>query len=77
MDYGVLDDGHDVQVGIGDQVGNVAVDEDFTSIETHDLVRRDTTVRASDVALKLSVFFGRSSLANASSSFWNMKGTQR
>jgi hypothetical protein len=55
MDDGIFDDGHDVHVGIGDQVRDVAVDEDFTGIETHDLVCRDTTVGASDLALKLSV----------------------
>lgn len=34
MDNGVLNDGEDVEVGGGDDVGDVAMDEDLAGLET-------------------------------------------
>lgn len=45
---GVLDDGEDVEVGLCDDVGDIAVDEDFAGGEAGDLVGWDAAVRAAD-----------------------------
>ena len=44
----VVDDGHGTQVGIGNHVGDVAVDKDIPGIQTHDLVGRNTAVTAAN-----------------------------
>ena len=46
MDDGVFNDGENVEVGGGDDVGNVAVDEDFAGLETEERGFGDTRVRA-------------------------------
>lgn len=48
--HGIVDDGHDVEVGVGDEVGDVTVDEDLACLEAHDLIGGDTAVAATDVA---------------------------
>lgn len=47
--HGVVDDGHDVQVGVGDDVGDVAVDEDLARFQAHDFIGGDAAVAAADV----------------------------
>jgi hypothetical protein len=42
---GVVDDGHDVQIDVVDEIGNVAVDEHLTWFETSDGFSGDTRVR--------------------------------
>ena len=46
MDDGVFDDGEDVEVGRCDDVGDVAVDEDFTGLEAEECGFGDTRVGA-------------------------------
>ena len=45
---GVLDDGKAVEVGMDDDVGDVAVDEELAREEADDLVGRDAAVGAAD-----------------------------
>lgn len=47
--HGIVDDGHHVEVGVGDEVGDVAVDEDLAGLQAHDLIGGDTAVAATDV----------------------------
>ena len=47
--HGVVDHGHGGKVDGGDDVGDVAVDEDLAGIEAHDFVRGDTAVGAANV----------------------------
>jgi len=49
MDDGIFNDGHDIEVGVGNEVGDIAMHENFASIESHDLVSGHTTVATSDV----------------------------
>jgi hypothetical protein len=44
--HGVIDDGHDVEVGVGHQVRDVAVDEHFARAEAGDGFGGDTRVGA-------------------------------
>ena len=46
--HGKLHDGEAVQVGVDDDVGDVAVDEEFAGEEVHDFVGGDTAVGAAD-----------------------------
>ena len=46
--HGVLDDREAVEVGVDDDVGDVAVHEDLARQEVDDLVRRDAAVGAAD-----------------------------
>ena len=46
--HGILNDAHNVEVSVDDQVGNVAVDEDLTGAQTGDLLGGDARVAASD-----------------------------
>lgn len=45
---GVVDDGHDVDVNVADEVGNVAVDKSLARLKTGDLFGRDARVTAAD-----------------------------
>ena len=45
----VIDDGHDIEVDVVDQIGYVAVNERFTRTDAHHLLRRYAAVAASDV----------------------------
>lgn len=47
--HGVVDHGHGGKVDGGDDVGDVAVDEDLAGVEAHDFVRGDTAVGAANV----------------------------
>ena len=42
--HGVVDDRHDGEVGVGNEVGDVARCEDFARPETHDLVGGDAAI---------------------------------
>ena len=44
--HGVVDDGHDVEVGVADEVGDVAVDEHFAGLEAGDGFGGDAGVGA-------------------------------
>ena len=46
--HGKLHDGEAVQVGMDDDVGDVAVDEEFAGEEVHDFVGGDAAVGAAD-----------------------------
>lgn len=45
---GVVDDGHDVEVGVADEVGDVAVDKGLAGLEAGDLLGGDAGVGAAD-----------------------------
>lgn len=45
---GVVDDGHDIEVGVADEVGDVAVDEGLAGLEAGDLLGGDARVAAAD-----------------------------
>lgn len=49
--HGVVDDAHDVEVRVADQVGDVAVRKDLAGVQAHDLVGRDAAVGASNVEI--------------------------
>jgi hypothetical protein len=48
MNYSIFNDRGRIDVGGGDYVGNVSVDEDISGGETEDCGFRDTRVRAAD-----------------------------
>lgn len=50
MSYRVVDYGHGTEIGIGDEIGDVAMHEDFPGPETHDLVGGDAAITATNVA---------------------------
>lgn len=58
--YGVVDDGHDVEVDRRHEVRDVAVDEDFAGVEAHDLVGGNSAIATPDVpaSVSLSLFDG-------------------
>ncbi len=56
--HGVLDHGEDVEIGLGDDVGDVAVDEDLTGREAGDLVGGHPAVRATDPEVFGVLLFG-------------------
>lgn len=51
VSHGIVDDGHDVEIDIGDQVGDIAVDEDLACLQAHDLIGWDTAVTASNISV--------------------------
>lgn len=55
VSHGVVDDRHDVQVDRRHEVGNVAVDEDLSGVEAHDLVGGHPAVAAADVSASVSL----------------------
>ena len=55
MHDGVFDHGHDVEVGIGDKIGDVAMHEDVAGFKTHDFVGGNAGVAAPDVSSLLLV----------------------
>lgn len=50
---GVLEDRQQVHVGVGDHVGDVAVDENLAGIQVDDLVCRHTRIRAAYIILNV------------------------
>lgn len=44
----IVDDAHNVEISVADQVGDIAVDKSLTGLEAGDLLSRDTGVAASD-----------------------------
>lgn len=46
--HGVVDDAHDVEVGVADEVGDVAVDKGLAGLEAGDLLGGDAGVAATD-----------------------------
>jgi hypothetical protein len=57
--HSIIDNGHDTQVHIIYQVGDVAVDKDFTGIQSHDLIGRYTTVATANVKVFRGLFLGQ------------------
>lgn len=45
---GIVDDAHGIEVGVADEVGNVAVDKGLTGLEADNLLGGDARVGASD-----------------------------
>lgn len=59
MSYGVVDYGHDTEVGIGDEIGDVAVDKQFTGLETHDFIGGDAAIAATNVEIVWFLSIGK------------------
>lgn len=47
--HSIVDHGHDVEVDIGHQIGDITVNEDLASLQAHNLVGGDTAIATSDV----------------------------
>ena len=45
---GILDDGEAIEVGLHDDVGNIAVDEQLTWEQTDNFIRRNAAIRTPD-----------------------------
>jgi hypothetical protein len=50
--HGVLQDRETIQVGMNDDVGDIAMDEHFARQHAHDLIRRHPTVGAADPEMR-------------------------
>lgn len=46
--HGIVNDAHDIEIGVDDEVGNVAVDKGLAGLQTSNLLGGDTGVTASD-----------------------------
>ena len=45
----VIDDGHDVEIGVRDDIRDIPVDEDLACFQAHDFIGGDAAVAAADV----------------------------
>jgi hypothetical protein len=56
---GVLDHGEAIEVRVHDEIGDVAMNEEFAWLQSHDLIGRNAAVRAADPEILGRLLFGQ------------------